>query len=192
MMDMGSVGGEGRRRGSNGHKKTWGKTNQHQSYHKMQNQKRRMHKARPGDASIQLTFPQEHISQDFANDANSVLGGRRPKTLDKRHLPTDKGPPNAFTLFSAYYLGLMPDEVYAHPTLEEVARRFGMPPQEVQDLLKQLGLDEETVRGSKFDIKGAHLDIRVAPVGISRREIAQDHYQDFIAARKATGLADRL
>lgn len=119
-------------------------------------------------------------------DDRSVLGGRVPRSQDRR-FPQEEGPPDAFALFCAYHLGITPSNGYHKPHPDEVARRFGLSPKELKELLKKFDLDEESIRSTGFDLSGAQLDIRVAPEGMSRIEIARDHFQDFVEAKEASG-----
>jgi len=109
-------------------------------------------------------------------DSSSVLGARVPQ---KRERQQPDGPPDAFSLFCSYHLGVTPEDGYQKPSLNETARRFGLAPEEVKQLLTQYGLDPESLARSKFDLEGARLDIRVAPEGISRLEIARDHFAEY-------------
>jgi hypothetical protein len=164
MMDAGPAGGDGRRRG----KKNRGRQG------RRKRPKNRGHRPQPIDR-----FPAE---SPFGDD-RSVLGGRMPKTSERRGPHQDNGPPDPFGLFCAYYLGITASDGYQKPQLEEVARRFGMSPKEVRDLLGEHGLDEESVRKVDFDLEGAQLDIRLAPEGISRTEVARDLWQDYLQAK---------
>jgi hypothetical protein len=121
-------------------------------------------------------------SQSHVDD-RSVLGGRVPRQVEKKQVLPD-GPPDAFALFCAYHLGITSTDGYHKPKLEEIAKRFGMKPQEILDLLVEFGLDEETIKRSKFDLVGAQMDIRVAPEGLSRIEIARDLYQELVDAKQ--------
>jgi hypothetical protein len=121
-------------------------------------------------------------------DDSSILGSRPLRSMgqpDRRPVraPVD-GPPDAFTLFCAYHLGITPDDSYQKPQVDEVARRYGLSVDGLRGLLREHGLDEETVRRARFDIEGARLDIRVAPEGISRTEIARELYETFLEARQ--------
>ena len=100
-------------------------------------------------------------------------------------LPTDS-PPDAFTLFCFYHLGITPTDGYQRPHLEEVARRVSMPPKEVKALLGEFEIDDDAIRKIDFDLEGAKLDIRLAPEGISRTEVARDLWQDYLDAKQAT------
>jgi hypothetical protein len=95
--------------------------------------------------------------------------------------PRNDGPPDAFTLFCSYYLGITPDDGYQRPTLEDTARRLGVTSDVIKQLLVEYNLTPETVHNSSFDLSGAQLDIRVAPMGISRTEIAREIYEEFRA-----------
>jgi hypothetical protein len=118
-------------------------------------------------------------------DDRSVLGGRVP--AQERRIPQEEGPPDAFALFCAYHLGITVSNGYHKPQPDEVARRFGLSPKELKELLKKFDLDEESIRRTDFDLSGAQLDIRVAPEGMSRIEIARDLFQDLIEAKEAAG-----
>jgi hypothetical protein len=108
-----------------------------------------------------------------------VLGNRVPGERRSRAVA---GPPDAFELFCSYFLGITPDDGYQKPNLEEIARRHGMTAEEIKELLVKLDLEPGVVR-STVDLEGALLDIRVAPAGISRTEIARDFFDEYVAAR---------
>jgi hypothetical protein len=158
MMD---AGGDGRRRG------------------KKKNRQRRKRSKR--NRSPQQTFERFPKETPFGDD-RSVLAGRTLKSSERRVLQTD-GPPDGFTLFCAYHLGITSTDGYQKPQLDEVARRFGMTPKDVKALLGEHGLDDDTIRQTDFDLEGAQLDIRLAPEGISRTEVARDLWQDYLEAK---------
>ena len=54
-----------------------------------------------------------------------------------------------------------------------------MKPDELREALKEHGLDDQTMRQSSFDLKGAKMDMRLAPEGISRTESARELYEEF-------------
>jgi hypothetical protein len=96
--------------------------------------------------------------------------------------------PGALELFCAAHLGITPDDGFKPAPLMEVARRFRMTPSELQELLREHGLDAETVRETGFDMEMARYDIKVAPAGISRRELAKPwfaEYQEALTAVRA-------
>lgn len=162
-MDAGPAGGEGRRRG------------------KKKNRQRRKRSKRSHPAQQHVDrFPAE---LPFGDD-RSVLGGRAPKTTERRGLSTD-GPPDAFTLFCAYHLGITPSDGYQKPQLEEVARRFNLSPKEIKELLGEFELDDGSMRKNGFDLEGAQMDIRLAPEGISRTVAARDLWEDLLESKQA-------
>lgn len=113
-----------------------------------------------------------------AADHSSILGSR---VLQKRERQQQQGPPDAFGLFSAYYLGVTADDGYKKPTLDATSRRFGVSPDEVKGLLQEHSLDPETIAKTEFDLEGAKLDVRLAPECMSRTEIARDLYESYLA-----------
>lgn len=163
-MDPTPAGGNNRRRG------------------KRNKNKNNRRKKGPGKGRGQRNNRQQQqawTAPPITRDDSSVLGGRVPKERERRPVKTE-GPPDGFALFCAYHLGITPDDGYREPRLEEVARRFGMPTDEVVRLLKEHKLDDKTLRASKFDLKGAQLDIRVCPEGISRTETARELYDEYL------------
>ena len=111
----------------------------------------------------------------------SILGGRMLKTAPAQEVVTEEGPPDAFMLFCAYYLGVTPDDGYQKPNAEELAKRHGMSAEELNKLLVEYEIDPTRVEGSEFDLHGAQLDIRLAPKGISRLETARGFYEEYLA-----------
>ena len=122
---------------------------------------------------------QELLPPAVGGDESSILGAR--VVRERRTRQTD-GPPDAFGLFCSYFLGVTPDDGYQKPSIEEIARRHGMTPEEIKGLLVEFDLEPNTVRQA-CDLEGALLDIRLAPAGISRTEIARDIYEEYLAAR---------
>ncbi|MBN1948099.1 MAG: hypothetical protein JW797_20690 [Bradymonadales bacterium] len=94
---------------------------------------------------------------------------------------------NDFELFCAYHLGLDSNGAYCRPTLQEVARRFGTEPAQIEQALHDYGLSSQRVQEVHFDMEAARLDIEVAPPGIDRVELARTIFQEYLDA--GTGLA---
>lgn len=125
---------------------------------------------------------QDKLPPSAAKDDSSILGGRLSLVGDQpkeRERELD-GPPDGFGLFCAYHLGVTPDDGYQKPSLDETARRYGISHDEVRALLAEHKLDPETMGQTKFDLEGAKLDVRLAPEGISRIEIARDQYAEYL------------
>lgn len=121
----------------------------------------------------------DRLPPTATRDDSSVLGGRLPPTGEtQNHFDGD---PDGFGLFCAYYLGVTSDDSYQKPSLDETARRYKLSHDEVRSLLRDHKLDPETFKGSSFDLEGAKLDVRLAPEGISRIEIARDHYAEYVS-----------
>ncbi|MFH1131946.1 MAG: hypothetical protein V1754_11465 [Pseudomonadota bacterium] len=107
-------------------------------------------------------------------DKNSVLGGR-----ELAEPVCFEGPPDAFGLFCSYHLGITQTDGYRKASLDSVARRYNMTPEEVEKMLTEFELDENSVKKSSFDIVSAQLDIRLAPQGISRTETARGLFEEY-------------
>lgn len=136
-------------------------------------------KRKRGRGSNQLSKASlERLPPTATMNDTSILGGRQ--IASERGTNELEGEPNAFGLFCAYYLGVTPDDGYQKPSLDETARRYGISHDEVRKLLDEHRLDPDTVKGSSFDLEGAKLDVRLAPEGMSRIEIARDQYNEYL------------
>jgi hypothetical protein len=82
-------------------------------------------------------------------------------------------------LFAGYHLGLTADQGYRPQNVHDLGRRFRTSPARINEALKIYEIDSETVMNTDYDITMAEYDIRVAPPGISRRELARQLYEDF-------------
>jgi len=98
-------------------------------------------------------------------------------------MATDRGI-SPFALFAACILGVTESDGFRTPNAHDVARRFGLAPGPLVDLLKALALDVDSLKQSGFDVTGAQMDVQVAPTGVSRTEIAKDLYKDLLALPK--------
>ncbi len=107
------------------------------------------------------------------------FGGREPRGPVARVESTEF---NCFEVFCAYHLGITEDNRYRKQSLKEVARRFERSPDEIVEVLNACGMDAESLKGSGFDISFAQLDVKVAPEGIDKREIAKGLFEEFTAA----------
>ena len=83
-----------------------------------------------------------------------------------------------FAVFCAYYLGITPTDGYAPPRPGPIARHFELSEAELSAYLLEHHLDPERVRASGFDLESASLDIRVAPEGVSRTELARPLFEE--------------
>ena len=109
------------------------------------------------------------------------FGGREPRDINagRREASTQL---NAFELFCAYHLGIFEDNSYREPSLKSVARLFGRSSDEIRSALEACGLDDQAVRGADYDLSLAQLDVKVAPDGIDKREIAKHLFDEFVEA----------
>jgi hypothetical protein len=56
---------------------------------------------------------------------------------------------------------------------------FGRPIDEIRGALEASGLDDVAVKNSGFDMSLARLDVKLAPEGIDKREIAKGLFEEF-------------
>jgi len=97
---------------------------------------------------------------------------------DRRRIAVGSTELNAFELFCALYLGITPDDRFRMQRPAEVAERFGINAYQLDEKMAEYGLDRETISRSGFDMQMAKYDIRVAPEGISRRELAKPWFDE--------------
>ena len=174
MMDPNTAGGG--RRGRKRRNRSGPPTG---SDNRNQDGRRRKKRKKPRSNSHGGRSQARHSGLEPVKDNGSVLGQRVPQKRTQRQ-PTD-GPPDAFALFCSYYLGVTVEDGYQKPTLDNTARRYGMPPEEIKNLLTQYDLDPDSMSRTDFDLEGAKLDVRLAPEGMSRTEIARDHFESYLA-----------
>ncbi len=99
-------------------------------------------------------------------------------------------PIDPFELFAAFHLGLGESGNYRKQGVREVSKRFGCGQQDIHDALRAYNMDRNSLMRLRpdFDVKFAELDIKVAPEGIDRGEVARERYQDFVDAGIDRGL----
>lgn len=139
----------------------------------------------PGGRSSRKSRPQR--SRNNGRGARSAGGAeqRVPRSGPPAPVSGEKLP-EAFDLFCAYHLGIMADGSHKVQNINEIARRFNVPTGRIKQLLTEYGIDSETMINADFDMALAQLDMIAVPEGIDRREIARNHYEDFLAAPKKT------
>lgn len=64
--------------------------------------------------------------------------------------------------------------------MKDTAKRLGIAPEQVELALRACGMDKFTIRNVDFDMSLAQEDVRVAPEGIDKREIARNLFHEFI------------
>ena len=89
-----------------------------------------------------------------------------------------------FSAFCAAHLGITATDGFARPSLAAAAERFGMSRDELAAYLEEERLCSGALRAAGFDLPGAVLDMRVAPDGISRTELARTHFEDLRRVQK--------
>ncbi len=87
-----------------------------------------------------------------------------------------------FKLFSAYHLGIGPNNDYKPANINEVARRFQVDPAQLRQALTEHNMDSGSLLEKDFDMALAQLDMQVAPEGVDRTELAKTLYQEFLEA----------
>lgn len=83
-----------------------------------------------------------------------------------------------FSVFCALHLGITERNGFVPPQRTEVARRFGLEPAELDAYLEAQQLRADDLERVDFDLESARLDIRVAPEGISRAELARTMFEE--------------
>jgi len=122
----------------------------------------------------------EHSKIYRGNDGYGNVNGM-PKALNApRRSFNDDGRPDKFELFCAFYLGITEKGTYRMQGLGEIARRYGCKPDEILQVLKYYGIDKDTVKNCGLDLSLALLDIKVAPEGVDKWELARPWYDEFI------------
>jgi hypothetical protein len=86
--------------------------------------------------------------------------------------------------FCGVYLGIAEDDGYRPTALPTVAKRFGISEEELLEYLDEHDLGADCLHESEFDLESAQLDIKVAPEGVSRMELARTLLQEYEAARR--------
>ncbi len=82
-----------------------------------------------------------------------------------------------FSVFCAI-LGITATDGYARQERTAVARRFGMSDEELRGYLDANGLSKPDLSDGEFDLESARLDMKVAPEGISRIELARTLFEE--------------
>jgi hypothetical protein len=88
-----------------------------------------------------------------------------------------------FSVFCALYLGITETDSYAEVDSVAVCRRFNLSEDDLDSYLEAKQLTEEHLQGVGFDIESARFDIKVAPEGISRVELARTLFAEFQVSR---------
>jgi hypothetical protein len=84
-----------------------------------------------------------------------------------------------FSVFCALYLGITEYDSYAELDPRAVSRRFDLGEGELQAYLEAHGIAEEHLQRAGLDVDSARFDIKVAPDGISRVELARTLFEEF-------------
>ena len=104
--------------------------------------------------------------ENGASPRNGSAAGRGRKLAEL----CDLGP---FSVFCALHLGITEDDGFRSPDPERVARHFELTKDELQGYLREHSLTSDDLAAVDFDLESARLDIKVAPEGVSRVELAR-------------------
>jgi hypothetical protein len=95
-------------------------------------------------------------------------------------------PLTPFEMFCAYHLGIIENNGYRKSKARDVARLFDVSLQEFQEAMRRFGLERSAMKTCGYDLEIAQLDIRVAPDGIDRRELAKGLFDELLDLNEAT------
>lgn len=90
---------------------------------------------------------------------------------------------DAFALFCAYHLGITASDGYEFQNVHQVARRFGVSSGIIKQILQDLAMDPDRLVNSDFDLSSAQIDVLEVPDGVSRTEVAREHWDAFRRAK---------
>ncbi len=85
-----------------------------------------------------------------------------------------------FSVFCSLYLGITDTNGYRAQGAEDVARRFGLDRDGLASYLTKQRLRRDDLERAQFDLESARLDMRVAPDGISRIELARTLWKELL------------
>lgn len=109
------------------------------------------------------------------------FGGRMPRGSASGSQKRETLPVNAFELFCSYHLGVTDDNRYKRFGFKELARRFDLSTDELEEALKRYGLHKSQLgQVADFDMSLAHLDVKVAPEGVDKREIGKMLFEELL------------
>jgi hypothetical protein len=91
-----------------------------------------------------------------------------------------------FELFCAYHLGITAENHYRFQNLHQVARRFGVEAEEVQEALRRYGLDPDVLLHTGFDLASAQADVQLSPAGVDLTVLARMHYEALLDSEPNT------
>lgn len=95
-------------------------------------------------------------------------------------------PLTPFEMFCAYHLGIIENNGYRKSKARDVARLFDVSLQQFQEAMRRFGLERSAMKACGYDLEIAQLDIRVAPDGIDRRELAKGLFDELLDLNEAT------
>lgn len=116
-------------------------------------------------------------SRSRSNPTKQKFGGREPTQPAPERTEDLKLEP--FDLFCSYYLGITPDNRYKKPNVGVLAQQFGCSPNDIELTLRKHGMDKHTLKSVEYDMSLAQLDVRVAPDGLDKRELARPLFEEF-------------
>jgi hypothetical protein len=118
--------------------------------------------------------PREHVHRNGTRAGAAAVGPRAEPIPELVEL-------SPFSVFCALWLGITASDGFALAGVDAVAARFGIAREALDAYLREHALRAEDLRRARFDLESARLDIRVAPAGISRLELARTLWQELRA-----------
>ena len=166
------------RRGGNNHRSRTGR---------FRNNQKKQKKIKSEITSHSLHANSRSRGRPRNNGGNNRPAKKQPAMQPQRAYtppPVGNGVIEPFELFCALHLNITHDDRFYQQNLNDIARRFGVSVAELKQKVLEFGMDQETINNSEFDLEMAQLDIKVAPEGISRRELARGWFEEFQKAVK--------
>jgi hypothetical protein len=105
-------------------------------------------------------------------------------------------PPDDFSLFAQYHLGLLPDGSAHFQNIGDLARRYGVTVDEVQGWLRQHRIDAATADDTDYDLPGQHAEVQVlaldgdAGATLAYARKVYDEYRSRLGHKRVRTFAD--
>ncbi len=134
-------------------------------------------KKKPGNSNGSYRSKNDRNGKPSGRSPHRNQGPRRNTNLNLRRQL------DPFEVFRIYHLGLVSDTQFRRMSLVDAARVFQVHPNELKQYMVRQGIDLDTIHKTDFDLDLARLDIKVAPEGIDKTEVARQLYLEFVDMR---------